>query len=461
MDLRAKLAQSVFVPLYERRWGIHDPGLRRSLARSQYDSPEQIRERQWNGVRAMVAHAHAANPFYRERFRSIGLQPEDLRTWEDFGAIPLLTKDDIRNHPDALISDGFSRDTMVHMRTGGSTGVPVHLYWDAYAHRFKNALVRRHDAWAGFVQGIKQAALWGDTDKHYPLKVRLYKALCERTLYLDTLKMDDAYLAQFVERVRKFRPRVLIGHAHSLYFFAEFLLARKIADVRFEAIISTAETLIPAERETIESCFGPVLFNRYGCEELSLIASECEQHDGMHVGAEGLIVEVLDGDATTPGRVVVTDLVNRGMPFLRYEVGDLATTAPAACACGRGLPRLGRVFGRTSDILYAPDGRKISGISILDTFVIHVAGVKQAQIVQDALDHLRVRVVPDARYTEDTERALAASVRQIFGAQMRHDLELVDAIAPTARGKYQFSICEIDAPGAAQQVADADGTRPS
>jgi phenylacetate-CoA ligase len=201
-----------------------------------------------------------------------------------------------------------------------------------------------------------------------------------------------------------------------------------------------------AERETVESVFGRVVFDRYGCEEVSVIASECPAHDGLHVAAEGVFVEVLDGDETTPGRVVITDLVNRGMPFIRYEIGDLATTASGACACGRGLPRLGRVFGRTSDILYAPDGRRISGISILDTFVIHVDGVKQAQIVQDALDHITLRVVPSDAYSDDTAEELRSTARRIFGNDMRCSVERVPRIEPTPRGKYQFSICRIEDP---------------
>lgn len=443
-DLKTLLAQRVLVPLYERRWGIYPGPTLAALERSQFDAPERIREQQWKQVQSLVEFASRSNPFYRQRFSAAGFEPGDLQGWGDFESLALLTKDDIRSHPGELISDGYARETMRHCRTGGSTGVPVHLYWDRAAHHFKNALVKRHDAWAGYRLGAKQAALWGDTDKDYPLNVRLYKALCERTIFLDTLKMDDAYLGEFVQRIRRFGPKILIGHAHSIYFFTEFLRAERIEDIRFDGIISTAETLIPAERERIESYFGAIVFDRYGCEEVSLIASECAQHDGLHIGAEGLYVEVLDGDESTPGRIVVTDLINRGMPFIRYEVGDLATVARGVCPCGRGLPRLGRVHGRTSDILFAPDGRAISGISILDTFIIHVAGVRQAQLVQDALDHIRVRVVGGAGFGDATVQELHRAVAKVFGPAMRCDVETVEVIAPSARGKYQFSICQLD-----------------
>ena len=444
MDWMAPLARRVFVPLYEKRWGIHPGPLLAELERSQFLPEEEVRALQWERLRGLLEFAAHSNPFYRERYAGIDLPA--LRGLEDLARLPLLTKDDLRSHPDALISEGYDCARMFHKRTGGSTGVPVHLYWDDAAHLFKRAVVRRHDAWAGHRLGERLAALWGDTEKSYPFKERVYKALCERTVYLDTLLMDEEHLARFVDDLRRTRPRVLMGHAHSIFFLTEYLLRSGDEDIAFDGIISTAETLSPAEREAVEGRFGKVVFDRYGCEEVSLIASECEAHDGLHMSAEGLYVEVLDSEGDRPGRVVVTDLFNRGMPLIRYEVGDLATLAPGPCPCGRGLPRLGRVFGRTTDILYAPDGRRISGVSILDTFVIHVPGVHQAQIVQDALDHIELRVVPDRGFSQETRDLLAQNVRDIFGPAMRYDLEIVESIAPTARGKFQFTICEIEAP---------------
>lgn len=461
MDVSTTLIQKLVIPFYHRRWGLHAPELRRQLNRTQYLSPDALRARQWQSVRETVENAAHGSPFYRERFRELGFEPGDLKSWSDFEALPLLTKEDVRANLDSMIHEGADKESLFHKRTGGSTGVPVHLYWDSDARRHKSAVVARHDGWAGFRLGMKRAALWGDTDKRLPWKERLYKALCERTIYLDTLKMDAEYLHEFVGAMRRHRPFLLVGHAHSLYFFTEFLVDQNVEGLSVGAIISTAEALSSSERTAIEAYFGPVVFDRYGCEELSLIASECEAHDGLHVSAEGLYVEVLDEPGASAGRLVVTDLTNRGMPFLRYEVGDMARFAEGVCSCGRGLPRLEKVFGRTSDILYAPDGRKISGISILDTFVIHVPGVRQAQIVQDAIDHVHFNVVRDENYSPETETRIRESVLEIFGPEMGHDIRHVDSIQPTPRGKYQFSVCEIDPPegGAAGRPLGGAGQR--
>lgn len=446
MDIGYLLANRLFIPVYQRRWGLHEPGLLDALTASAYLSESEIRDIQWSRLRELVIFVSRRSPFYRRRFQDAGFEPGDLKTWDDFAQLPVLTKADLRNHREDLISEGCSPDSLFYKRTGGSTGEPVHLYWDDAARRFKNAVVRRHNSWAGAEPGMKAAALWGDTEKSVSWRTRVYRRLCERTVYLDTLKMDDEHLRAFVAELLRFRPQLLFGHAHSLYFFTQYLVASGSPRLPIQAIISTAESLAPGPRRVIEEYFGRILFDRYGCEEVSLIASECEAHDGLHMSAEGLYVELPSSDPSIPAPVIVSDLTNRSMPLLRYEVGDLAIPADGPCDCGRGLPRLQRVYGRTSDILYAPDGRRISGISILDTFLIHIPGVKQAQIVQDAIDHVLVRVVAEPSYSSESESKLRRAILDIFGSAMTYDIVKVPRIQPTRRGKFQFTICQIDPP---------------
>ena len=310
----------------------------------------------------------------------------------------------------------------------------------------KTAATFRHNRWAGYDRGDKLAAIWGDTDKEYSFKEQLYNLLTGRVIYLDTLKMTEEYNFEFIKRVRKVKPSIMMGHAHSLYAFACFVEEHGITSLGIEGIISTAEILFDHERAKIESVFGKILFDRYGCEELSIIASECLAHDGLHINAEGLYVEILAGDDNNPGKLVITDLWNRGMPFIRYEIGDMAIFKQGQCTCGRGLPRLARVYGRTADLLYTPDGRTISGISVLDTFTIHVPGIKQVQIVQNELDLLNFRVVKGDDFGEESLAVLKRKIPEFFGPGMRYEFEYVDKIEQTERGKYRFSICNIAPP---------------
>lgn len=443
MDYLTFFSRNLFIPIYNWKFGNKYMSILKDLNKSQFFSPELIKENQWNKITKIIEFVYNHNKFYFEHFNRAGVKPEDINDWDDFAKIPFLTKDDIRNNPDNMISDGYKKDNMLHKRTGGSTGVPIHLYVDNDAMNFKRAATHRHNYWAHYLAGMKCAALWGDTDKEYNFKEKLYMKLYDRTIFLDTLNMDDDHLFNFIKRLRKFNPKSLIGHGHSLYFLAKFCKENKIVDINFDGIISTAETLFESEREVVEDVFGKNIFDRYGCEELSIIASECEQHEGMHHNAEGLYLEIINGDETSPGEIVITDLVNRGMPFIRYKIGDMATTLEKPCSCGRGLPRLGKVFGRTSDILYTSEGKKISGISILDTYMIHIKGFKQVQIIQNEIDRVHFKIIKDENYSDNSIEELKAIVPKIFGVKMKFTNEFVDKIPKTARGKFQFTVCNI------------------
>ena len=444
MDWFEIISRKLFIPIYNWKFGIKYKNILNSLNKSQFFSPEQIRKNQWHKIKEIIDFAYNNNAFYRNHYENIDIHPQDIKNWNDFSNLPLLTKDDIRNNTDKIISNGFKKENMHHKRTGGSTGVPVHLYVDNDAMNFKRAVTVRHNAWAHYFPGIKRASLWGDTDKIYSFKEKLFMKLYDRTIYLDTLKMDDDYLFEFVEKLQDFHPKSLMGHSHSIYYFAKFIQDNRIKNIKFDGIISTAETLFDNERKVIEDIFGNIVFNRYGCEELSLIASECEEHDGLHINAEGLYVEVIGGDEITPGELVITDLVNKGMPFIRYKIGDMATVLNSPCSCGRGLPRLGKVIGRTTDILFTPEGKSISGVSILDTFVIHIKGFKQVQIIQNKIDHILFKIVKDRNYSDNSLKILKETVVNIFGTKMNFDTEFVDEIPMTARGKFQFTICNVD-----------------
>lgn len=444
MDPMAVLSRHLIFPA--QVWRKRSPLLRqrREFLASQFHPEERIVEEQLRAVRAMVAYAYEHTRFYRARLQQEGATPDDIRSFADFARLPLLTKGDLRESVGEMRSDAIDDANLRRKRTGGSTGVPVHLFWDAEGAERKKALRMRHDEWASFYMGEKRAALWGDVNKPVEsLRHRLFNAFFVRTIFLDTIKMDEQSMLAFVDEIRRTRTRLLFGHGHSIYFFAQFVRDHGITDVRLDSIISSAEMLPPEERRLVEEVFGKIVFDRYGCEEVGLIASECAEHDGMHVAAEGIYVEILGGDERRPGRIVVTDLTNKATPLLRYEIGDLASTRSGACRCGRGLPRIGNVVGRTSDVLYSPEGKRISGISILDTVTIHIPGFRQVQVLQEKIDELTFSVVKDKSYSDASLEALSKAVARYFGPRMKHSVQFVDKVPLTGRGKFQFSICKL------------------
>lgn len=446
MDLIRLLAQHVFLPLSRRREGFDCSPIVRELEASQFLSLDEIRERQFEQIKKLLKYSYENVPYYRGLFKRMGATPDDIKSLDEFSQVPPLTKSEVRDHHEELLSTKYELSSLTPKKTGGSTGVPLHLYWSREATAFKQAATQRHDGWSGYAPGEKLAQLWGADAGHDSLRAKLYNYLVTRRLLLDTLEMSEENTLAFVEQVRRYRPLYLLGHAHSVYILALFLEEHGIDDLAIRSIICTAEVLTDGERRKIEQVFSAGVFNRYGCEELSVVASECEQHEGLHINSEGLYVEVIDGDEETPGELVITDLVNEAMPFIRYQIEDTATIYTTPCACGRGLPRLKKLYGRSSDFLYTPDGRMLSGISIMDHFAIDIPGVWQVQLVQDALDHLLVKIVRTEKFGELSLRKLALTVPEFFGNAMRYDVEYVDQLPMTARGKYQFAVSKIDKP---------------
>lgn len=424
----------------------------RRLQQTQFDPPERILQRQWERVVPLVEHAWNTTSFWPRRLREAGFTSGRIDSWEQFGKIPLLTKADLRAHQQAMLSEAYRDAELHHRKTSGSTGVSVHVVVDDAAQQFHRACTLRSDQWTDWRLGERVAAIWGNPEYlKRGWRGRLRNALLDRATYLDTLKMDEAAMDRFAKELRRRPPVLLFGHAHSLYLFAEFLRCRKSADIRPRGILSTAMVLHDWERKTIEEVFECPVTNRYGCEEVSLIACECERHEGLHINADALYVEVLRRDGTPaaagePGMVVVTDLTNRAMPILRYQVGDMAVLRGRRCGCGRGLPMLERVEGRVADYVVTPRGELISGISLTENFAVMVPGIAQLQIVQEELDRFVFRIVRGPDFGEVSLATIRSLVAERFGPDVRYQCDYVSRIPQEPSGKYRFCTSKVENP---------------
>jgi phenylacetate-CoA ligase len=457
-DWHALLIRNVLGPLWA--WWEGSPYLHhyRHLLRRQYDTPEVVRARQWTALAEILTHAAATVPFYRRRFERLGLRPDQVRNFEDYRRLPVLTKADIRSAGPALLSDRYDQAALHRKKTSGSTGVALEIFVDEASLQWKRACALRSDEWAGWRFGEPVARVWGNPEYlRHGWRGRLRNALLDRACYLDTLRMDPAALDAFARKLRRSQPALLFGHAHSVFLLAEHVRGAGLHGIRPRGIITTAMVLHDWQRRVIEDVFACPVTNRYGCEEVSLIACECERHRGLHVNSDGVWVELLrDGRPVAPGEpgsVVVTDLTNRAMPLLRYQVGDVAVWSERACPCGRGLPLLERLEGREADYVVTPTGELISGISLTENFALHVPGVAQIQIIQESLHHFRFRIVRGPDFGPASLRRLDELVGERFGNGVAHECEFVERIPQEPSGKYRFCISRVPGPFAVRQEA--------
>ncbi len=429
------LNRHVVWPLVAKKRGSRHLHYHTLLERSQYDSPAVHARRQFLLLRAMVDHAYARVPFYRTAWAAAGVHPTDLTKLEDLAHFPEVTKAALRADPTAFHSDRVDQTRVRVKRTSGSTGVPLTIHLDEPAAQWKAACTLRSDEWSGYRLGQRVAKVWGNPEyRHDGYRGRLRNALLDRAVYLDTRHVTDDRIERFVKAVRRHRPGLVFGHAHSLYLVALKLRKLGVDDIRPNGVISTAMPLHGFQRAAIEAVFGVPVTDRYGCEEVSLIASQCERHAGLHVAAESVLTEV-----GPDGHLLVTDLVNLAMPLIRYRVGDVVTPG-GACGCGRGLPVLAGVTGRDADYVLLPDGGLVSGISLTENFALLIPGAAQVQVVQVSLTRLTIRMVADDGFTDGSRRKVAELVRDTFGPTVKHDLELVAAIPQEASGKYRFCV---------------------
>lgn len=445
----AMLRRALADPIIDKITGSPKNKYWQEVEKTQYLSENELYKRQWEKLRGLLSYIYEKNLFYRNRLDKAGIHPCDIKSKEDFEGVPVLSKNDVREQGLNLITNGFNTSDLMHFKTGGSTGKALDLYITEECSEMRNAVALRHDQWSGWKYGEPVGAVWGNPKLPKTLKEKARYFLLKPTIYLDTMDITDSSVKFFAAQWKKMQPTILFGHAHSLFILAQMVEKLGIEEIWPKGIVSTSMMLMPHERSKIQKSFNADVFDRYGCEEVSLISSECEYHEGLHLNIEHLYVEFLNDDGSPVkqgegGKIIVTDLMNRAMPFVRYQVEDIGVPIERKCSCGRGLPLMGSVTGRIADFLIRHDGSRVAGVSLIENTLTKYAGIEQMQIVQESLDALIINVVPAKGYNHDTKQQLMKYFNELFQEKARVDLRLVNEILPEPSGKYRFSICKLN-----------------
>jgi len=435
----------------------YETGLRRrstlswlaAYERDQWYSPAAIAALQWDRLKALVDHCWRDVPYYRRRWSELGIEPGDIRSLEDYARLPLLTKADIRENFDELKATSW-RDRLLYKRTGGSTGEPLELGYTHESYERRTAVMWRGYGWAGARPGRRTLYLWagavGTPGRVHQLKDKLYNGLFARHV-LNSFEMTESNLAEYADAIDRYRPSIIVGYVNPLTQLAKWMVETGRRVHSPEAVIGAAEALHPHQREIISQAFGCPAYNTYGCREFMLIASECAHHHGLHVNADHLVVELREGDGNAgthgPGEVVITDLSNYGMPFIRYANGDLATaSATHSCPCGRGLPLLERIEGRVLDAIRTPDGRILPG-EFFPHMLKDVPGLARFQLVQRRLDQLELSIVRSDGFNDASIAYIRHETAKVLGDSVALDYRFVDDIPLTRSGKRRVTLSEM------------------
>lgn len=418
------------------------------LERTQYFSEEKLRERQWIKLKQLIEFVYLNNKYYRDKFDATGIHPRDIKSIKDIIKLPILTKKDIKENGNLIISVGYNKSKLIEAKTGGSTGKPLKIYYTEECSVLQNACARRHDRWSGWEVGEPVGCVWGNPEYPVGLKAKLRATLLAPIIYLDTMSINEESVINFSKQWRRVKPTLLFGHAHSIYILAVFVIKMGIQDVTPKSIITSSMMLLSHERTIVEKAFGVKVFDRYGCEEVGLIASECEKHEGMHINIDNQFVEFIKKDGSyakhgEQGYIVITNFENRAMPFIRYKIEDMGIPFDMKCSCGRGLPLMDKVAGRTADFLVKSDGTKVAGVSLIERSLTAIEGIEQMQIVQNKKDSINIYIVKGNQYNDKSERLLLDEFKRVFGEDINISVKYIEQILQERSGKYRFSICKV------------------
>ena len=436
-------------------------------ARFPFASLAAIERAQSRRVRRMVAHAYATVPFYRRAMDELGLRLEDFRSAADLARLPLIDLAALNREPEAFRSSAHPAAQCVRLFSGGGSGTPHAVEHDV-GGLIANAAHGERDR-AIIAELIGRRVGYRETELAPPTSTAagVRRAVGARTLIPARIRIERQELslldppAENVRRINDFRPDVIRGFGSAVGLLFADLHASGVAFHRPTVVAFSSDALPFPARRLIEEDYGIPVFGAYQAIEALKVGFECEYHRGYHLNRDLYPVRIVDAAgrevaAGESGEIMVSNLVNRATVLLNYRLGDLGRLAAEPCPCGRSLPLLASLDGRSVEVYVLPSGRLVHPLA-LDLLELIDGDARQVQVVQEAPDWFRVAVV--AARDVDRERLrtkLAAGLAEKLGEPVTIDVAFVDAIARTAGGKVRVHIskCRVSGTVGAGLVED-------
>jgi phenylacetate-CoA ligase len=457
------------------------------MRRLERQPPEQIRRCQWESLAGLLRHAYEHVPLYRDRFAEAGLRPEDLRGFDDLIKLPPVTRQEVAaNFPDRVTASSADPSLWRLAATSGTTSQRMIVVQDfakrdavraAAAHSFRFRGLRLGSRYAELPPDVCNVHCglnrepeppllrylwrvgrrnWKDPEVRSNLRGMFERQVVYRQLVLAGFNVGGtcqpaALLDEYLARLRAYRPQMLKGLPAYLLLLARHIRRTGARTPRLREVRPMGSALAPAVRQVLADAFRCPVVEDYGSAELGSIGCECRAAEGLHLFSSLFFLEfVRAGRPVRPGevgRVLVTDLTNRAMPLIRYDIGDIGYALPGeGCSCGRNTPRF-RVLGRMNDTLIPPASGVLTEHQVSD-FLYTYPGVDWFQLVQLATTRFDLQVVPQDG-TPFFPETLSADLAAFLGGAVRVTVRQVKAIAPENGGKYRFlksmSFSEFDA----------------
>lgn len=404
--------------------------------KNQWKTPEEIKRIQDRKLKNLVQHAYNNVPYYEKLFRSAGLKPSDIRGVEDLAKIPLSSKRSLAGQTrDEVLARGSNPARFRESRSSGSTGVPLSIFHRRKDFTITNFGFLRMLMAHGYKPWHKKIEFTGSRN------VPKYRSWYEYLGFLRRKVLSDATdPSQWIQELRTWRAEVIMGFVLMLRQLAKTMRDQGVNWIKPRLVFSTSATLDQTTRNVLISAFETKVIDYYATEEGRCIAWECDSCSGYHINADLLILEVLNEDGEpvpqgTEGEITITNLHSYAMPFIRYRQGDVGALSGEQPVCGRGLPLLKHIEGRTDDFILSLDGRRISPRLFSYAFWT-VPGVAEFKLIQNDLHHIRVEIVPSTEYDDASRQLLLENIRKLVGNEVEIQLSMVSQIPRGPSEKY-------------------------
>ncbi len=447
MNLYTKLVSGGLFPLHERLKGHNSVEVMRAMERSQWLGPQEMEQLQIQRLREFLVRIGRDVPYYRALFSELDFDPGSVSSVKDLQRLPLTGKADIRAHTDSLKADNAG--PLEKFSTGGSTGEPLIFYRGKERVSHDVAAKWRATRWWGVDIGDPEIVVWGSPiELGSQDRVRLVRDKLLRTELLSAFEMSNANLLKFTQRIKALKPRMLFGYPSSLALMAEYVTSNgyTVDNLGIKVVFVTSERLYPHQREAIEAAFGAPVANGYGGRDAGFIAHQCPE-GALHITAEDIVVEIVseDGEVLPPqekGEIVITHLSTGDFPFVRYRTGDVGSLSRDRCTCGRGLPVLAEIEGRSTDFVKAADGTVLHGLALI--YVLReIPEVEEFKIVQESLTRITVQLVTSSSDTVQLENTVTEQFRRRLGDSLFVNFVYVSKIEREASGKFRYVVSQL------------------
>lgn len=423
----------------------------RQAEHNQYRPRSELAELQLRKLREIVAHAEKNCAYYTTRFREHGLAASDLSTLEDLRRFPLLSKEDVFHNRAAMISPSFE-GRLFAASTSGSTGVALQFHLDSGQHAWADACQWRGRRWWHLERGDTQLLLWSRpvaADVRTQFKSWAKYRLRNYVQFDAFQAFDDAKVNQVIAAIRRSRPRFIFGYGSSIARVAGALEQRNevLAGRERPMLVEyTADHLHEAERQVATQRFAAPVVSAYGASECGGVAQECREGN-LHVSVDHAVVEFLrpngsPADAEETAEIVLTTLNNRGMPLIRYRIGDLGSYSLAECRCGITLPLMRLQAGKAVDLVTTSTRAKVSA-HLFDYINIHIMkqgirGIRQFLVEQTALDRFVLSIVCEQPFDARCVEVFIERMKGYLGDQIEVSWQVVESIPLQPSGKRRY-----------------------